>query len=60
LPNRVVASVQDAAVDNIQFFTERAAHVGKIVDRPDQARFEVLPKRWIVKRTIAWLAAFAA
>ena len=32
------------------------AHVNvEIVKRPDAARFVVLPKRWIVKRTIAWL-----
>jgi transposase len=30
----------------------------EIVDRPDHARFEVLPKRWIVERTIAWLSRF--
>ena len=27
----------------------------EIVKRSDAARFVVLPKRWIVKRTIAWL-----
>jgi transposase len=28
----------------------------QIVERPDRARgFEVLPKRWIVERTIGWL-----
>jgi len=26
-----------------------------IVKRPDIPRFEVLPKRWIVERTFAWL-----
>jgi transposase len=30
----------------------------EIVDRPDHARFEVLPKRWIVERPIAWLSRF--
>ena len=27
----------------------------EIVRRPDQKKFIVLPKRWIVERTIAWL-----
>ena len=27
----------------------------EIVKRSDQRRFVVLPKRWIVERTIAWL-----
>ena len=27
----------------------------EIVKRPDIPRFEVLPKRWIVERTLAWL-----
>ena len=28
----------------------------EIVKRPDIARFEVLPKRWIVERTLAWIS----
>lgn len=28
----------------------------EIVKRPDVARFEVLPKRWIVERTFAWIS----
>ena len=27
----------------------------QIVKRPDIPRFEVLPKRWIVERTFAWI-----
>ena len=27
----------------------------EVVKRPDISRFEVLPKRWIVERTFAWL-----
>lgn len=27
----------------------------EVVKRPDIPRFEVLPKRWIVERTFAWL-----
>jgi transposase len=30
----------------------------EIVDRPDQPGFHVLPKRWIVERTFAWLSRF--
>jgi len=26
-----------------------------IVRRPDQHRFQVLPRRWVVARTFAWL-----
>jgi transposase len=29
-----------------------------IVDRTAKAGFKVLPKRWIVERTIAWLSRF--
>jgi len=28
----------------------------EIVKRPDLHRFEVLPKRWIVERTLAWIS----
>ncbi|MGH8703651.1 MAG: transposase, partial [Burkholderiales bacterium] len=28
----------------------------EIVKRPDIPRFEVLPKRWIVERTLAWIS----
>ena len=30
----------------------------QIVKRSDAAGFEVLPKRWIVERTFAWLSRF--
>ena len=29
-----------------------------IVKRPDAAGFEVLPKRWIVERTLAWISRY--
>jgi transposase len=39
---------------------QRVAKTGtwliEIVKRPDIPRFEVLPKRWIVERTLAWLS----
>ena len=39
---------------------QRLAHTGtwliEIVKRPDIPRFEVLPKRWIVERTLAWIS----
>jgi len=28
----------------------------EIVKRPTLARFEILPKRWIVERTFAWIS----
>ena len=28
----------------------------EVVKRPDIPRFEVLPKRWIVERTLAWIS----
>ena len=41
---------------------ERVARTGKwrieIVKRNDVPRFEVVPKRWIVERTLAWISHF--
>ena len=41
---------------------ERVARTGKwrleIVKRNDVPRFEVIPKRWIVERTFAWISHF--
>jgi len=41
---------------------ERVAKAGKwrleIVKRNDVPRFEVVPKRWIVERTLAWISHF--
>jgi transposase len=34
---------------------KRTVNVREIVKRPDVGKFVVLPKRWIVERTIAWL-----
>ncbi len=42
--------------------TERVATSGRrrleIVKRNDVPRFEVVPKRWIVERTLAWISRF--
>ena len=53
----------DAAYQGPQFHKALAKilpHLGpEIVKRSDQAKgFAVLPKRWIVERTIAWLNRF--
>ena len=41
---------------------ERAARTGRwrleIVKRNDVPRFEVVPRRWIVERTLAWISHF--
>ena len=41
---------------------ERVARTGRwrleIVKRNDVPRFEVVPKRWIVERTLAWISHF--
>jgi transposase len=41
---------------------ERVANTGRwrleIVKRNDVPRFEVVPKRWIVERTLAWISHF--
>ena len=39
----------------IEWAKEMFGYTVKIVKRSDQKGFQVLPKRWIVERTFAWL-----
>lgn len=56
---KLTAAIADAGYQGAQTAAEVQAEAGmtlEIVKRSDAAKgFEVLPKRWIVERTFAWL-----
>jgi transposase len=56
--SRLVVVFSDAAYDgpSVRAACETHHHARlEVVRRREQHRFEVLPKRWIVERTLAWL-----
>lgn len=46
------------AYQGIPHFTAHGRIEWEIVERKETHRFRVLPKRWIVERTLAWLNNF--
>ena len=55
---RVKKSVADGAYQGIPPFTAHGRIEWEIIERKEANRFKVLPKRWIVERTLAWLSNF--
>lgn len=55
---RVKKIVADGAYQGIPPFTAHGRIEWEIVEKKAASRFKVLPKRWIVERTLAWLNNF--
>lgn len=54
------SDLSDAACEYFQTWCQQWLDVqGQLVEPPpDKAGFQVLPKRWVVERTFAWLGKF--
>lgn len=69
----VFTKLSDALIEHLQRIWADAAYRGQLVDwvhehlnavldiverEPDQKGFQVLPRRWVVERTLAWLGRY--